>query len=181
MNDLHEIYGERAAALIGDALVSNEAYARLEYLCDRIGPRLSGSKGYDAAAAWAAETMRRDGLANVREEPVLVPGWSRGEESARLVEPVERQLMMTGLGMSVGTPAGGITAEVAVVASWEELDSLGEDGVKGRIVLFAVPYEGYGSVARYRMNGASRAAKLGAVAVLVRSATFCCQGWRTAG
>jgi hypothetical protein len=73
--------------------------------------------------------------------------------------------------MSVGTPAGGITAPVVVVRGFPELEALGREKVQGRIVVFAPDWEGYGRTVRFRSSGASAAAKLGAVAALVRSAT----------
>ena len=114
--------------------------------------------------------MEADGLENVRGEPVMVPHWVRGEESAVLVEPREERLVMLGIGNSVGTPPGGITAEVLVVGSFEELEAR-RDEVPGKIVLFNVPFTTYGQTVRYRTRGASEAAKHGAVAGLVRSVT----------
>jgi Zn-dependent M28 family amino/carboxypeptidase len=107
----------------------------------------------------------------VRLIPVKVPHWVRGAESARLIAPEMRPLHMLGLGMSVGTPPGGITADVVVVWNFDDLAKLGRAGVRGKIVLFNAPYEGYGQTVVYRSNGPSRAAALGAVAVLVRSIT----------
>ncbi len=57
------------------------------------------------------------------------------------------------------------------VSSFEELEKKGHDAIDGKIVLFNVPYEGYGRTIVYRMSGPSRAARLGAVAALVRSIT----------
>ena len=74
------------------------------------------------------------------------------------------------LGDSVATPEGGITAEVLVVSSFEELDARADDA-KGRIVVWDVPFTDYGETVRYRFRGASRAAQHGAVASLVRSVT----------
>ncbi len=169
VGSLADRYHEQAALLIGEAIVSSDAYDNLEYLCDRIGHRLSGSPGLEAAVDWTAELMRKEGFANVRKEEVMVPAWVRGEESASLITSFTRELNILGLGMSVGTPPGGIEAEVLVVESFDELDSLGEAAVKGKIVLYNVVYEGYGATVRYRVHGASRAARHGAVAVLVRS------------
>src|SRR5215471_13376680 len=159
----------QAERLIGAALASDHAYLRLSQLCDGIGHRLSGSPELDRAIEWAAGAMREDGLENVRLQPAMVPVWVRGEEHAEMVEPGPQRLTMLGLGRSIGTPAGGITAEVVVVSSFTELDSLPADAVRGRIVLYDVPFKSYGETVRYRSGGANRAARRGAVAALVRS------------
>ena len=88
-----------------------------------------------------------------------------------MLTPLERPLTMLGLGNSVGTAAAGITAEVVSIGSFDELTKLGRAGVAGKIVLFDVPYAGYGQTVMYRAAGPSRAADLGAVAALVRSVT----------
>jgi hypothetical protein len=167
---LTDQYRATADQLIDAALADNDGYAKLAYLCDRIGARLSGSESLERAIKWAEETMKKDGLSNVRTIPVKVPHWVRGAESARLESPDHRLLHMLGLGNSVGTPKGGVTADVVVVSNFAELDKIGA-GVTGKIVLFNAPYEGYGQTVQYRSNGPSRAAALGALAVLVRSVT----------
>jgi hypothetical protein len=93
----------------------------------------------------------------------------RGEEHAAALAPVEKSLSILGLGGSVGTPPEGVTGDVVVARSFDELAALGEAKVKGRIVLFDVPFTTYGDTVKYRGGGASAAAKLGAAAVLVRS------------
>ena len=168
---LSDTYRDTANKLIDAALVDNDGYAKLSYLCDRIGDRLSGSESLEKAIAWAAEQMKRDGLHNVVTPPVKVPHWVRGNESASILEPVKRPLTMLGLGGSIATPKGGITAAVVPVASFAELEKKGREGVEGKIVLFNVPWEGYGRTVIYRHSGASRAAAFGAEAVLVRSIT----------
>jgi carboxypeptidase Q len=163
-------YRERASRIIGAALTSDVAYRRLAWLTDRIGHRLSGSESLERGIAWAVAEMRRDGLDGVRAEKVKVPHWVRGEESLELLEPAGRKLTMLGLGNSVGTPPGGLTAEAVVVRNFEELDALGER-VRGKVVVYNVPFTTYGETVAYRGAGASRASKYGAVAVLVRSVT----------
>ncbi len=165
-----EQYRERAGRIIGAALASDTAYRRLSFLTDRIGHRLSGSEGLRRAIDWAVAEMKRDGLENVRAEKVMVPHWVRGEESLEMLEPLPRPLPMLGLGNSVGTPARGITAETIVVRSFDELDKLGAR-VRGKIVVYNVPFTTYGETVQYRGAGASRAARHGAVAALVRSVT----------
>jgi hypothetical protein len=168
---LAEQYRDTANKLIDAALVDHDGLDKLSFLCDRIGNRLSGSVGLEKAIAWAAAQMKADGLVNVATPPVKVPHWVRGAESAALLEPVAKPLTMLGLGGSIATPKKGITAEVLTVSSFDELEKKGRDAVQGKIVLFNVPYEGYGRTVAYRASGPSRAARLGALAVLVRSVT----------
>ena len=164
-------YREAARKLIGAALTSDHAMLRLSQLCDGIGPRLSGSGAYERAVAWAAAAMREDGLDAVRLQAVKIPRWVRGDERADLVAPRPARLGMLGLGGSVGTPPGGITANVVAVGSFAELDSLPAEAVRGRIVLFDVPFATYGETVEYRWNAAERASARGAVAAFVRSIT----------
>jgi carboxypeptidase Q len=165
-----ESYRSPAARILGAALTSDKAYKRLAYLTDHIGNRLSGSTSLERAIEWALMEMKADGLDNVHAEKVMVPHWVRGEESLEIVSPFARKLTLLGLGNSVGTPIDGITAEAVVVRNFDELDLLGER-VKGKIVVYNVPFTNYGETVRYRSSGASRAARYGAVAALVRSVT----------
>jgi hypothetical protein len=168
--NLTEKYRETAGKLIDAALADNGGMDKLSYLCDRIGNRLSGSPALEKAIAWAAAQMKQDGLVNVVTPAVKVPHWVRGNESASIIEPVNKPLTILGLGGSIATPKKGITAGVVPVSTFEELDKKGK-AIEGKIVLFNVPYEGYGRTVTFRTAGASRAARLGAVAMLVRSIT----------
>jgi carboxypeptidase Q len=166
-----------AASIIAGARADDGAYTELAYLTDRIGHRLSGSAGLTAAVAWTAAEMKRDGH-DVRTEKVMVPHWRRGAERGELIAPQQRPLHLLGLGGTVPTPRGGVTARVVVVKDWAELKAKAAQ-VKGAIVLFDVAMpaysedkgSGYGDVVGYRAAGASEAAKLGAVAMLMRSVT----------
>ena len=164
-------YQPEANRLMDAALNDQAGLDRLEYLCYRIGNRVSGSASLERAVAWSAEEMKKAGLANVRTIPVKVPHWVRGRESAEMIEPLEKSLFMLGLGGSVATPAGGITADVVAVSNFEELEKLGRRGVEGKIVLYDTPFVDYDQTVTYRADGPSRAARLGAVAALVRSVT----------
>lgn len=167
---LTDQYRETAGRILGAALTDVEGWEKLEYLTTEIGHRLSGSPQLERAIDWAHERMQGEEL-HVQKLPVKVPHWVRGEESLKVVAPIERDLPMLGLGMSVGTPEGGITASVVSVRSFDELDALPPEDVAGKIVLYAVEWKGYGGTVRYRGAGASRAAAKGAVAALVRSTT----------
>ena len=161
-------YRDATSRLIGEAVASDAAWQRLAYLGDTYGHRLSGSPNLEAAIRWAVEEMKRDGLENVHTEPVKVPHWVRGRESLEITGAIPQPLVMLGLGNSIGTPPAGIEAELVVVRGFEELEAA-RDRVKGRIVLFNVPFTTYGDTVRYRAAGPSRAAALGAVAMLVRA------------
>ena len=163
-----ERYRADADRLIDAALRDSAAYRRIAEMVDRFGARFSGSSNLERAIDWTIAEMRRDGLENVRGEPVMVPHWVRGRESATLVRPRTQRLHMLGLGGSVGTPAAGITAEVLVVGSFDELTRRAAEA-KGKIVLFDVPFTTYGQTVRYRGGCADSAARAGAVACLIRS------------
>ncbi|MCH7490961.1 MAG: M20/M25/M40 family metallo-hydrolase [Gemmatimonadetes bacterium] len=163
-------YREAADRLIDAALADSAAYERLSLLVDTFGPRLSGSSNLESALDWILAEMERDGLENVRGEPVMVPRWVRGNESVELLTPRRRMLPMTGLGGSIGTPPQGITAEVLVVDSWEELEARADEA-RGKIVLFDPDWVNYGVTGAYRRQGAIAAARAGAVASLIRSVT----------
>ncbi len=161
--------------ILDAGLRSDGAYRKLAWLCDRIGPRLSGSENLEKAVAWCSAEMKRDGLDNVHTEKVMVPHWVRGEASGRILTPVPHPMAILALGMSDGTKPGGLTAEVVEVKSFDELTAIG-DRARGKIVLFNKPIypnggeeRGYGSAVGLRYSGAVAAAKVGAVGMLIRS------------
>jgi carboxypeptidase Q len=161
-------YQPTASKLIAESQRTDFAWQRLAELTDTYGPRLSGSEALEKAIDWAVATMKKDGLENVHKEPVMIPKWVRGRESLELIEPIRQPLPMLGLGNSVGTPAAGIEADVIIVSNFDDLKAHAAE-VKGRIVLFNVPFTNYGETVVYRATGPVEAAKLGAVAALVRS------------
>jgi carboxypeptidase Q len=173
-----EPYREIVRKITASTMSGNDAWKKLEQLCDDIGHRLSGSPQLDQAIQWALDTMKREGHENVRAEPVMVPRWVRGKESAVMIRPRTADLFMLGLGGSVGTPPEGITAEVVSVRDEAELAALG-DRARGKIILFDNPMPAYtveqgaqyGTSVRFRGRGASLATERGAVACLVRSVT----------
>jgi len=167
---LADRYAEPARRIIDAALGDSAAWGKVAELSDRFGHRFSGSESLERAIDWALARMSAEGLENVRGEPVMVPRWVRGEESAALVTPRAMPLPMLGLGGSVATPPEGITAPVLVVGSFDDLRSRGGEA-HGRIVVYNVAFTSYGATVQYRTNGAVEAAKLGAVAALVRSVT----------
>jgi Iap family predicted aminopeptidase len=151
------------------------AYSMLTELT-KIGSRLSGSAGAVNAVAWGERKMKDLGFENVRLIPCKVPHWVRGAEKATMDA---EGLAICALGGSVGTDKGGIEAEVIEVKSLDACTKLGEKA-KGKIIFFNRPmdatlrntFAAYGGAVDQRVQGASTAAKVGAVAVLVRSMTL---------
>jgi carboxypeptidase Q len=167
------------------ALKSDYAYRQVAHLSNNIGPRLSGSAQAQKAVEYVAGELKALGL-EVQLEKVMVPHWVRGEETGALVQypgqapNTTQKIVLTALGGSVATPASGLTAEVVVVRNFDELQALGREKVAGKIVLFNYLFDkekaaqghgldAYGEAVAYRGAGPSAAARLGAVAALVRS------------
>ena len=167
------------------ALSDDYAYRQVAHLANNIGPRLSGSAQAQKAVEYVAGELKALGL-EVQLEKVMVPHWVRGEEKAELVQfpgmapNTTQKIVLTALGGSVATPKEGLTGEVVVVRDFDELASLGKEKVQGRIVVFnhrfdtQMAAEGHGGDAyeeavAYRSSAPSAAARLGAIAALVRS------------
>ena len=168
---------DAADRLIQSALRDSAAYKRLGRLVDGFGHRMTGAASLERAIDWVVAEMRRDGLENVRKEPVTVMHWERGVESAELLSPRRAPIAMLGLGRSVGTPPQGIRAPVLVVRNFAELRARATEA-RGKIILFNAvfdstvpPFTGYGRAVVYRALGADSASSVGAVAALVRSMT----------
>lgn len=170
-----ELVTANVAALQQRAIEGDNAYAILSSLTTEVGPRPAGSAGDKAAVAWALNKLKQLGFSNVRAEPVEVPHWDRGELEARIVSPFPQELVATSLGGSIGTPEGGITAPLLAVDDMDQLQAMNPSRVRGRIVYIGERMErtrdgsGYGVAVRKRTEGAAEAAKLGAVALVIRS------------
>ena len=149
--DIAAQYQSAADQIIEAALADSAAWNRLAYLTDTFGPRFSGSDNLETAIDWILEAMKADGLENVRGEKVMVPHWVRGEESLMLLAPHRRELLILGLGGTVGTGPNGVTGEVFVVNSYDDLEA-NKAKAKGKIVLWNVPFTSYGATVSYRGN-----------------------------
>ncbi|MEZ4238125.1 MAG: M20/M25/M40 family metallo-hydrolase [Myxococcota bacterium] len=160
---------EVAGQLVGGALTSDVAWDGLEHLTTQIGNRIVGSPELDQAIAWGADELRRQGLVDVHTEPVTLPSWTRGTLSVTVTAPRERAIQGLSLGDSVGTGPEGLDASVVVVSTFDELDALPDEQVKGHVVVWDAPFTDYGETVAYRFAGASAASRRGAVASLVRS------------
>src|SRR5262245_765540 len=167
------------------ALESDFAYRQVAHLANNIGPRLSGSAQAAKAVEYVAAELKALGC-EVQLEKAMVPHWVRGEETGALVQfpgqapDTTQKIVLCALGGSVATPPNGIEADVIAVRNFDELKSLPRGKVAGKILLFNYPFdkqmaaegrggEAYGEAVVYRSDGPSAAARLGAVACLIRS------------
>jgi hypothetical protein len=170
------------ATIYNEVMLHGECYENLRYLCKNIGHRLAGSESAQKAIDWGKITLDQTKADNVFLMPVDVPHWTRGlyEYGGYIWDGAQKQLALTALGGSVGTEGKKITAEVIEVKSFEELKALGEEKVRGKIVFYNKPLDAtlintgaaYGGGYPIRGQGPSEAAKLGAVACLIRSLTL---------
>jgi hypothetical protein len=163
-----------------EVLANGKAYEHLRVLCKDIGPRLNGSRQQAAAEQYTLKALGEMGADTVYLQKTKVPHWVRGEMESALFfgSPKKgRPLRICALGNSVGTGPSGIRARLVEVHSFEELDALGEKGIRGKIVYFNVrfnpknvlAFQSYAETTIYRWAGPSRAAKYGAIASVIRS------------
>jgi carboxypeptidase Q len=171
-----------------EVLTNGKAYDNLHYLTKQIGGRLSGSPQMVKAEKWGVELMKESGADKAWLQECMVPHWVRGgkdkaevtyngaSKGARNLLVIKKELDVLALGNSEGTKNKNITANVILVNSFDELEKK-KDSVKGKIVFynykfnptFVKTFQSYGDAVQYRGAGASRAAKYGAMAVIVRS------------
>ncbi len=166
-----------------DIMGNGKAYENLRQLTKQIGGRLAGSPQMTKAENWGAEILKTLGADRVYMQECKVPAWNRGGADKASVIKIgdkkeKRALDILALGNSLGSGKNGVTAEVLALASFAELEERSEE-VKGKIVFFNYgfnptniqPFRSYGDAGIYRRIGAGRAAKYGAVAILIRSLT----------
>lgn len=167
--------------LANEILTSGKAYENLRVLTKQVGPRLSGSAGMYKAEDWGVKTLEAAGADKTWKQECMVPHWVRGgKDEAWIVGPGNQKISLDvlALGNSVGTGQKGVQAPVVLVNSFDELEAK-KDQLKGKIVFYNYRFndkfirtnQAYGDAVKYRGAGASRAAKYGALGVLVRSMT----------
>ena len=166
---------------LSDEIMTNgKAYDLLYELTKKIGGRLAGSPQQQQAVIWGKKNLEALGADKVFLQPCKTPNWKRGGTDYVSIVNVNgeaklQSLAALALGNSLSSN-GIIEAEVLVLANFEELEKR-KDEVKGKIVYFhsvfdptkIQTFKAYGESGAYRRSGASRAAKYGALAVLMHS------------
>jgi len=172
---------EIISSVFDEALTDFTAYNHLEYICKNTKGRLAGSEASLKAIEYTRQALIKAGADSVWLQKVPVPSWERGVEKCTVTSSIsgKKNLAITALGLSTGTTNKGIISKVVEIDNFDELESSGWKNIEGKIVFFNRPvdnklinsFSGYGGAVDQRINGASEAAKYGAVAVIVRSAT----------
>ena len=161
-------------------LTKSHCYSNLEHLSTKIESRLSGSPGAAKAVNWAKQAMYDAGADTVYLQPCKVPHWVRGKKETCFSKNLKNNTInyaVCALGNSIATPKKGLTGQIIEIKNYDELDSLGEKNIKGKIVFFNVYFDHkhlstgacYGETVTYRYAGPSKAAKYGAIGSIVRS------------
>ena len=180
LNAQSSAHEEQIKTLYHKSLTSSKAYNWLDHLSNKIGGRLSGSLNAERAVAWGKTELESLGLDRVYLQKVMVPKLVRGtfEYASIITGPgMSMNVPVCALGGSIATPSSGLRAGVVEVKSFEELEALGEEKIKGNFVFFNRPmpaelintFEAYSKTVNQRTQGAARAARQGAVGVIVRS------------
>lgn len=168
-----------------EILVNGKSYENLHHLTKKIGARLAGSPGMVKAEQWGLSLMKGSGADKAWLQKCMVPRWVRGgkDQATALYDAsnakekvIKRSLDIIALGNSAGTGPKGVSASIIEIGSFEELEAK-KEAVKGKIVFYNYKFNptyvstflSYRDAGQYRSQGPSRAAKYGAVAVIVRS------------
>ena len=177
--DDHKVFIDK---VYNEALSNGQSYEWLDYLSNEIGGRLSGSINYDRSVKWGKDELNLIGIDSVWLQPVMIPKWVRGAPEYAHIESSPGNTIsvpIAALGGSISTPSIGISANVIEVKSFDELNNIGKDSISGKIIFFnrkmdptlINTFQSYGGSVNQRTQGAAKAAKLGAIGVIVRSMT----------
>ena len=167
---------QTAVQLRDTALHDDTAWAFTEGLTTEVGGRLAGSANDAKAREWVIAKFKTLGFDRVWTEAVTYPKWVRRSEHAEIVAPFPQALVLSALGHSPGTAAGGISAEVVDFNSFAALQAADPTSVRGKIVYVGARMQAhrdghdYGIASNVRVNGPSLASQKGAAAFLLRSA-----------
>lgn len=168
--------------IYNEVLTRGKCYENLDHLSNKIGGRLSGSPQAQQAVEYTQQVLKGYGFDTVYLQEVMVPHWVRGVKEVGMVVKGTHQtpVRICALGNSIGTPKEGLRAPVIEVHNFKELEAIGAERIKGKIIFYNRPMDptyistgrAYGDAGDQRGSGAIMAAKYGAVGVVVRSLTL---------
>lgn len=170
-------------AIFDTVLNRGQCHQNLFELCKDIGHRITASPASYKAIAWGKSKLEELDLDSVWLQPITVPHWVRGSIERLDFSCKTDKLYIsncTALGGSIGTEGNVLAGNIVEVRSWDELDALDPEDIKGKVVFYNRPmnpslintFAAYGDCSQYRVYGASKAAKLGAIGIILRSVTL---------
>jgi carboxypeptidase Q len=149
--DLNVIHRIKQEALGRSSKVMDYAF----YLTDVSGPRLQSSKGYNAAAKWAMEEMKKAGLENVHLEKwgPYGKGWNLDYFAGHMLEPSYQPIIAYPVAYSAGTNGvlSGSPVMIEMPQTQADIDKL-KGTLAGKIVMVSakrdleLPLKPYGAV-----------------------------------
>lgn len=159
------------------ALTDQDGYRWLTKLTN-IGGRLAGSEEATQAVLDFQKLMDSLGFETSLQK-VRVPHWVRGEKAESYYMFNGQKIVTNGvaLGGSVATKKKGIMAPVVEITSFDELEEMEDNALKGKIAFFNIPMDpsfiftffAYGNAVKQRYAGAVEASNKGAIGVISRS------------
>lgn len=170
------------AKIYKEAVRTNDAYNNLEKLCELYPGRMVGTANLLGAIDYTKKLLQAYGADSVYLQPFDGPFWNHGDIAIASIHSDKKgskPVHILPLGLSVGTGDKQLTAKVIEVMNFAQLEKLGRENIEGKIVFFDRPFpktvtagmSGYGMTVDQRTQGASQAARFGAIGVLVRSVT----------
>jgi carboxypeptidase Q len=165
--------------IYSEILINGTCHEELRFLCKNIGHRVAGSPSAQKAIDWGKSELKKLGADTSYLMPVEVPHWSRGKKEWGKIyfNNKKEEIPVVALGGSVG---GQIKGAVVEVKSIKEMQELGIEKIKGKIVFINKPLDAalintgaaYGGGGEIRRRGPAEAEKLGAIGCVIRSLTL---------
>jgi hypothetical protein len=166
--------------MVDEVMTNGKAYDLLRELTKKIGGRLAGSPQQQNAAIWGKRNLALFNPDKVFLQACKTPNWQRGGKDFAAIVGIggvatNQPLAALALGNSLSSN-GLVEADIVAVANFDELEKR-KDEIKGKIVYYhsvfnptkVQTFQAYGEMGVYRSTGASRAAKYGAVGVMIHS------------
>lgn len=119
--------------IVGDIFTNTEVMDNLTVLCDEFGSRFGGTEGERLAAEFMRDKLMAYGLQNVHLEEIEYVGWTRGQATLEIIDPIQKTIPCITLPHSPPTDMEGLIVDLGDGVP-AEFDQRAEE-IKGNIVL----------------------------------------------
>jgi len=152
--------------ICGTVWTSPHAKSLMDTLCNDIGPRTTGSKGFAEATRIIGNALKKLGATNVKTEPVKVLAWKDGPVSVELKAPKRRRYEAVQHTLCTGGKVSGPLVDIGG-GSVEALDRVGKR-LEGAIALMQGHTVAVGAYVPVAVR-ARRVSDRGAAGLIVRN------------